>query len=318
MKKKLKTAKSSGKIPVVFFGSGPVAAKSLELLQYNFNVVAVVTKPRPPHHRGRFPVIDLAETNDLPLHQVSSKQDLSSLIKTKPFDTDLAILIDFGIIVTRDVIDYFPKGIVNSHFSLLPQWRGADPITFAILSGQEETGVSLMLIDEGMDTGRLLRQVAYTIKDDETTPSLTDALIKVSDQSLKETMPLWVSNDITAIPQEASTISPVKQPTYSRKLSKDDGVIDWHKSAEQIEREIRAFIGWPGSRTNIFGKDVIITKARSVSGEAPQPGKVSIIDKSILSVQTSQGLLHINRLKPAGKKEMAAKDFIAGYSRNYN
>src|SRR5690606_13053936 len=125
------------KIPVVFFGSGPVAAKSLENMLPDFEIVAVVTKPKPAHHRGNFPVINVAENNNLPLYRVTNKQELTELIRTKPFKSEVAILIDFGIIVSQEVIDYFPKGIINSHFSLLPEWRGADPITFAILSGQK-------------------------------------------------------------------------------------------------------------------------------------------------------------------------------------
>ncbi|MEO6761067.1 MAG: formyltransferase family protein, partial [Candidatus Saccharimonadales bacterium] len=111
--------------PIVFFGSGPVAAKSLELLSKDFEISAVITKPKPSHHHGAFPVIDIASQLDLSLYTASNKQELSELFSNQTFASDLAVLIDFGIIVSQDVIDYFPKGIVNSHFSLLPEWRGA-------------------------------------------------------------------------------------------------------------------------------------------------------------------------------------------------
>lgn len=298
--------------PITFFGSGPVAAKSLELLSKNFEIAAVVTKPKPEHHKGDFPVIALAEQMGVPMHTVSNKKELSELMAAQPFHTEVAVLIDFGIIVTQDVIDYFPKGIINSHFSLLPEWRGADPITFAILSGQKKTGVSFMLIDEGMDTGELIGQVVYQIPDGATTPELTDALIHLSDQGLKEFIPQWLNDEISARPQEDATIAPSKTPSYSRKLTKDDGILDFAQPAEVLEREIRAFIEWPKSRTTLADIDVIITSA-SVVNNSGKPGDFSIADKQLVLFCT-EGSLQIHRLKPAGKGEMTAEAFIAGYS----
>lgn len=294
------------KVPIVFFGSGPVAARSLELLLHNFEVVAVVTKPKPAHHKGDFPVLDVAEARKITLYTVSNKRELSELIATKPFKTEIAILIDFGIIVPQDVIDYFPKGIINSHFSLLPQWRGADPIAFAILSGQSKTGVSLMLIDEGLDTGRLLRQKSLPIEAGDTTPSLTRRLVNLSDQLLKTDLPLYLSG----------RLAPRRQPhpdraTYSRKLTKQDGILDFAKPAETLEREIRAFIEWPKSRTTLADVDVVITSA-SVTHYSGEPGKAQVIDKQLV-IHCGQGALQINRLKPAGKNEMSAEAFLAGY-----
>src|SRR4051812_14202772 len=137
---------NSDKPSIVFFGSGPVAAKSLELLAEYCNVEAVITKPQPEHHKEPFPVLTLAKKRDFKVFTPVGKKELSDLFETKPVTSQLGIVIDYGFIINQDVIDYFPLGIINSHFSLLPEWRGADPITFAILSGQKETGVSLMLI----------------------------------------------------------------------------------------------------------------------------------------------------------------------------
>ncbi len=141
---------------VVFFGTGPVAARSLELLLENFAIEAIVTKPRPAHHRGSVPVLTVAENHSLPTVLVSSKHEASDAVQKANFKSNVGVLIDFGIIVSRDVIDAFPRGIINSHFSLLPEWRGADPITFSLLSGQKKTGVSLMHLVEAMDEGPLL------------------------------------------------------------------------------------------------------------------------------------------------------------------
>ena len=299
---------------MVFFGSGPVAAESLRLLAENFNIEVVVTKPKPTHHRGNFPVLDLVKQLNLPVKTVTNKNELDELISSKPFDSKLGVIIDFGIIVSRKVIDYFPLGIVNSHFSLLPEWRGADPITFSILSGQPKTGVSLMLIDEGLDTGKLLTYKTLPIEPMDTTQSLTDRLIKLSDKLLQDYLPKYV----------IGSIKPKNQPhpdraTYSRKLTKEDSIIDWNKSAQQIEREIRAYIEWPKSRTKIADKEIIITKAHALPTNIPNNpiGKFEAVGNALM-VECGKGTLCIDRLKPAGKSEMTAMAFLAGYKNLIN
>ncbi len=298
---------------IVFFGSGPVAARSLELLAKNFTIETVITKPRPPHHKGDVPVLTVVEKLNIPLLTSSNKQELNELIKNCMIKSRIAILIDFGIIVSREVIDFFPLGIVNSHFSLLPLWRGADPITFAILNGDSKTGVSLMMIDEGMDTGKILTQKTYQLPKDITTPELTNNLINLSAELLYDFVPRYISGEI----------KPHSQPhpdraTYSRKLSKADSLIDWSKPASQIEREIRAFIGWPGSKTILFDKEVTITSANEIPDTPPdsEPGDITVSkETSELSVTTSNGSILVNKLKPAGKREMTIKEFIIGYGK---
>lgn len=292
---------------VVFFGSGPVAAESLALLAQSFTVEAVVTKPKPSHHRGSFPVIDAALQLGLPLHTVSNKGELSALVATKPFTSKLGVLIDFGIIVAQDVIDYFPLGILNSHFSILPEWRGADPITFSILSGQEVTGVSLMFLVEAMDEGPLYAYGEQPLDGTETTPVLTSKLIQLSNALLKHELPRLFKDPSKVVSQDITK----RQLSYSRKLTKTDGVIDWTKSAEVIEREVRGFIEWPKSTTQLAGKDVVITAAHVIDNRG-KPGTVEIIDKQLV-VYCGDKALAIDTLKPAGKKEMTAAAFLAGY-----
>lgn len=321
----------SEKISVVFFGTGPVAAKSLELLSKNFEIEAVITKPKPAHHRASFPVLETANQLSLPIFEVTDKQTLSELFKTAEFTSKVGVLIDFGIIVSQDVIDYFEKGIINSHFSLLPEWRGADPISFSILSGQKKTGVSLMILVEAMDEGPILAIGEQELDGTETTPVLTEKLIHLSDALLRDSLEAYVKN--LPHPQTGALIKPSDQieparmlgrstkPSYSRMLTKEDGIIDWSKSAEQIEREIRAFIDWPRSRTKLGSIDVIITKARAIPSQSPnsQPGDIDIVDQiSELGIVTSNGTLWIEKLQPAGKKEMAAVDFIRGYRNRLN
>ena len=228
-------------LSIVYFGSGPLAAKSLAFLHEYFNVEAVITKPRAAHHKGPVPVIEFCETHNLSYFTPANKAGLSELFSRSKFRSQVGVVIDYGIIINRDVIDAFPLGIVNSHFSLLPEWRGADPITFAILSGQTKTGVSLMLINEKMDEGPLLAQAEIALTPTTTAVSLTEELIEVSNALLAEIMPLYHDGGIQPVSQ-SSTISETKVPSYSRRLSKTDGALNWQKPAEQLEREIRAYL----------------------------------------------------------------------------
>jgi methionyl-tRNA formyltransferase len=253
-------------------------------------------------------VLSAAEELGLKVYMAADKKELDSLFATTPVTSRLGVLIDFGIIVSADVIDYFPLGIVNSHFSLLPEWRGADPITFAILSGQEQTGVSLMLLVPAMDEGPLLAQGACPVDTKTTTPSLTEQLIRISNQLLGSNIPAYLSGDIAPEPQDNS-----KTPSYSRKLTKDDGVIDWTKPADRIEREVRAYIEWPKSRTTFSETEIIITEAHVVT-ENGQAGDTAIIDK-LPVVFCGTGALAIDKLKPAGKKEITGQSFLAGYKK---
>lgn len=295
---------------IVFFGSGPVAAASLELLAKDFVIEAVITKPQPAHHKEPFPVLEVVSKLGLRVFTPNSKKELSELFKTKPVKSQVGVVIDYGFIINKDVIDYFQLGIINSHFSLLPKWRGADPISFAILNGDTETGVSLMLIVEKMDEGPLLAQASYKLSQTETTPRLTDGLIKLSHQLLQETLYSYLSGACKAVPQSSDGVS------YSHKLAKSDGIIDWSKPAVQLEREVRAYIEWPKSRAVIAGKDVIITSSEVITAEG-KPGTFEVVEKALLAY-CGEGSLNIEKLKPAGKPEMTAQAFLAGHGKTLN
>ncbi len=298
---------------ILFFGSGPVAAKSLELLLSWCEVEAVITKPQPPHHKELFPVIDIAQKYELPILTISSSQELDSLVADRRFISRVGVLIDYGIIVSEKVIDSFELGIVNSHFSLLPEWRGADPITFAILSGQRQTGVSLMLVVPKMDQGPLIAYGEYDLEPHITTPELTENLIELSNALLEHALPAYLAGSIEPQPQSVTG----RNVSYSRKLVKEDGNMDWHKTAAVLEREIRAFIDWPKSFTTLAAKKVIITKAHVVPSQDPDknPGNLEVLkDTGMLMIATANGTLCIDTLKPEGKTEMTAKAFIAGYA----
>lgn len=292
--------------PVVFLGSGPVAAEALRLLAIHTPIEAVITKPQPVHHKETFPVLaacsELGITNVI---TVSNKRELSQRIAEQPLQSRAGVVIDFGIIISQDVIDSFELGIVNSHFSLLPKWRGADPITFSVLSGDTETGVSLMLIVEALDEGPLLTQQALPITSETTTPSLTKQLITLSDQLLQSTLPPYMAGEIK--PQD----QPTNGTSYSRKLTKSDSLMDWNKSAAELERQIRAFAEWPKSRAKIGDRDVVLTSAHVTPGSGT-PGALWLEGRQ-LGIYTAKDVLVIDRLIPVGKKEMSASDFLLGY-----
>ena len=293
---------------IVFFGSGPVAADSLRLLAQDFPIEAIITRPRPAHHRGDTPVLAVAEDLGLPVLLATNKAELDQLFNSRSIKSQLGVLIDYGIIISSKVINYFPLGIINSHFSILPEWRGADPISFAILSGQKQTGVSLMQLVPGMDEGPLLAYGTYDLPTDITTPELTKHLINFSHMLLQRTIPKYIRDKKPGEPQ-ATTGRPV---SYSRKLTKDDGIIDWHKPAIELEREIRAFSGWPRSRTKLFDKEVVITKAHTAPGYYGKAGTIKS-ENHELRIQTGKDILIIDYLIPAGKKEMPGAAFLVGY-----
>jgi methionyl-tRNA formyltransferase len=299
MKKPSKPKSSATSL--VFFGTGPVAAASLHgLLDAGFEIETVITKPKPAHHRGETPVLELAKREKLLIYTAGSKDELLKIFDEHGFSSLVGLVVDYGVLIPQEVIDYFPKGIINSHFSLLPQWRGADPITFALLSGQDKTGVSLMLIEPELDTGKLIAQAHYDIEPDETNITLTKSLVELSNKTLAEILPLYLAGQIVPTNQNQ-----LEEPTYSRRLTKEDGVVKWDKPAEVIEREVRAYLGWPRSRAEIFGYPVIITRSRV--GENAKDGA--------LIVECQPGWLEVLELIGPSGRTMSGEDFIRGYKK---
>lgn len=282
---------------IIFFGSGPVAARSLECLLSHFKIEFVITKAKKPSYKDIPPVEKITQNNNLTTFYADTVDEVEQIIANKKQTSQLGILIDYGVIINQKTINAFAYGIINSHFSLLPEWRGADPITFSILSGQTTTGVSLMLVDKGLDTGDLIIQEKLAISKDETTPTLTKKLINLSNQLLIKTIPLYL----------AQKIQPTKQPsipaTYSRKINKFDGAINWQKNAQTIEREIRAFLGWPKSYTILLDKKVIITKAHPVASPQENPVAIPCGNNTWLA---------IDELIPENSRVMSYQSFLNG------
>ncbi len=289
--------------PTIFFGSGPVAARSLQLLLDWHPVGIVVTKRTPPHHKEKAPVESVAQLHQLPILYADSKKELDAL--DLPV-ADYGIVIDYGVIIGTHTIGHFPLGIINSHFSILPQWRGADPITYALLSGQSKTGVSIMRIDEGLDTGPLLTTSELDITETDTNQSLTKKLILTSDALLKNTLPAYADGSQSVYEQ------PHRIATYSQKLTKSSGVLLPERTASELARQVRAFSGWPGSRLLYKGMWLTVTQAEPSTVRTPL-GELSVVNK-LLYFGCADGSLCIHELQPAGKKSMSAAAFINGYA----
>jgi len=286
---------------IVFFGSGPVASATLEALLPHFAIEAIITKPRQPGHRGTVPVLEFAQAHNVPYFTPSNKKELSELFSSATFTSQVGLVVDYGIIISRPVIDFFPKGIVNSHFSLLPYWRGADPITFSILGGRPKTaGVSLMLINEKLDEGELLAQEPFKLSPTITTPELTDALVKQSNKLLTRILPNYLNGLVKPYAQ------PPIIPTFSRKLTKEDSLLDTHKTAHQLALEVRAFAGWPKSKINLFGHTVIVKKARVAQNAA---------DGALVVPCGGHTFLEILELTAPSGKTMHGADFLRGYKK---
>lgn len=220
----------------------------------------------------------------------------------------LAVLAAYGRIVPQSVIDEFPVGIINVHPSLLPAYRGPTPIEQSILDGVAKTGVSIMKLTAGMDEGPIYKQKSMQLTGHESKIELTERLQKLGADLLVEILPSIAEG----------ILKPRSQPhpnraTYSRKLTKQDGKINWHKPAQVIEREIRAFSGWPRSYTQINGLALAITKAKVVPLQG-RPGQLKI-NKNSLVIYAGNDALEITQLQPASKKEMPVSAFIAGYRR---
>lgn len=288
---------------LVFFGNERIAtgvttnAPILRaLIEAGYPVETLIVNHEPPRSRKerKLEVLEVAEAHNIPVLTPRSNDELRAAVA--PLKSKAAILVAYGRMVPQSVIDHFPGGIVNVHPSVLPKHRGSIPIESVILSRETETGVSLMQLAREMDAGPVYTQTNLQLSGAETKQELADILIAQSISTLIERLPSILDGSLLPTAQDESLA------TYDQRIAKTDGVIDWGKSADQIEREIRAYAGWPRSRTNLHGREVIITEAR-VSD-----------NKDDLSVQCGDGkFLTIERLVPTGKKEMTAQEFLRGF-----
>ncbi len=297
-------------------GTPDFAVPSLRLLhessaQHQWQVVAVVTQPDRPAGRGNkvipSPVKAYALAHDLPVLQPASLRKEPVIVdQLRDLAPDLFVVAAFGQILRQTVLDIPTHGALNVHASLLPAYRGASPITGAILDGVAETGVSIMQMDAGMDTGPVLTQARLALELTDTTLSLSERLAAQGATVLVETLPRWLAGSIIPTPQSALP----GEVSLCRMIKKEAGLIDWHLPADQIERMTRAYAPWPSAYTLWQGEIFKIWQATVSAGEAT-PGLV-VNTANGPAVGTGQGLLHLQTVQPAGKRPMAMASFLNG------
>ena len=297
---------------LVFVGTPRFGEVVLGALIGRYEIAAVVTQPDRKAGRGRrvavSPVKALALAQGIPVLQPESLRRAEALEQVRQLAPLAIVVAAFGQLLPPAVLAMPPRGCVNVHASLLPRFRGAAPIPAAILSGDKETGVTIMLMDEGLDTGPILSQAAVPIEADDTTGSLTEKLATLGGQLLVETLAPWLRGDIQPRRQDES------QATYAGSLRRQDGRIDWHEPAALIARRCRAFSPWPGAFTYWEGRELKVLRARAWEGEAAMaaPGHVVQEDEAGIAVATGNGLLVLRELQLAGRRPLPASDFARG------
>jgi methionyl-tRNA formyltransferase len=296
---------------IAFMGTAELAGPCLEAVTKvpGHEVVAVVTQPDRPKGRDLKPapppVKVVAERLGLPVIQQPLKiREPSAVVALGATRPDLIVVVAYGQILPKSLLEIPRLGCINVHTSLLPRWRGAAPIQYAILHGDHETGVTTMYMDEHMDTGDIILQRAQLIHPDDTSAVLHDRLAQLGAVLLTETVML-IAEDKAPRAKQDETLA-----TYAKKITKEDGRIKWTQSAVEIERQVRAFNPWPGGYAHVGELLLKIWKVEIVEGITGNPGEV----QENFVVATGQGGLRILELQPANSKRMSAGDFLRGHT----
>ena len=298
------------KLKLIFAGTPDFAARHLAaLLSSDHEVVAVYTQPDKPAGRGQkltaSPVKDLALAHDLPVYQPASLRNEEAQAELAALGADLMVVVAYGLILPKAVLDTPRLGCLNVHGSLLPRWRGAAPIQRAIWAGDAETGVTIMQMDVGLDTGAMIRKVSCPIAFDETSASLYDKLAELGPQALVDTINAMAAGETAAEAQDDA------QANYAEKLSKEEARIDWSMEAVAIERCIRAFNPWPISWFEVADQTIKVWQAEVIDSDHGQPvGTLLKADKQGIDVATGKGVLRLLTLQPPGKKAMSVPDLL--------
>ncbi len=278
------------------------------LIDKGYDVVAIISHHSDSTSRNQreLEVASIAKEFNIPLLLPKNPSEVLDDLKT--FDADIAVLAAYGRIISQEVIDLFPLGIINIHPSLLPKYRGPTPIESAILNGDRKTGVSIMKLTAEMDEGPVYAQTKITVEDDEEKFDLYAKIVDTGTQLFFDCLPKIIDGSLQSTEQNNS------EATYSKLIKKSDSILDWDKTAQQLANEVHAFRGWPQSRTKLANMEIIVTQAFSINDKSNNPGLIDITEKNKLTVGTSDGKLCIERLKPLGKKEMPIAAFLSGYS----
>lgn len=294
-------------------GTPPSAVLPLQaLIGSDDSVVAVVTPPDRPRGRGQKvqpPAVKVAAQEwGIPVLQpLKIRNNPGFLDQLRHLHPDLIVVAAYGQLLPKELLDLPPHGCINLHPSLLPLYRGGAPVAWAILNGEERTGVTIMRLNMKMDAGDILLQKEETILPNDTTETLEHRLFRIGSEALLETIARIKSDTLKPIPQDDS------KATFAPQLKKEEGRIDWSQPAETIARQVRAFNPWPGASFQLEGRFCKVWKAHAERGRSPTPGSVLSTDGDLLKVGTGEGVLVIEELQLEGKRRMSAGAFLHGH-----
>lgn len=299
---------------IVYAGTPDFAVPALaDLCAASHRVLAVYTQPDRPAGRGRVltasPVKAYALTQGLPVEQPVNFRDAAVIAQLRSYAPDVMVVAAYGLILPQAVLDIPRFGCINIHGSLLPRWRGAAPIQRAILAGDAATGVTIMCMEAGLDTGPMLSKQGFAIGAHDTAAEVHDRLA-----TLGSCLLLDVLNDLPSALSHAQA-QPEAGVTYASKLSKEEARLDWSQSAVQLDRQVRAFNPWPIAETRLQGEQLRVWRAQPL--EAPHssiPGTVLRADATGIQVACGSGILNLTQVQQAGRKALAASDFIKSHS----
>ncbi|MBV2125486.1 MAG: methionyl-tRNA formyltransferase [Candidatus Thiodiazotropha sp. (ex Ctena orbiculata)] len=301
-------------LKIVFAGTPAFAATALEaLLTTHHRVVAVYTQPDRPAGRGRkvqlSPVKEMALANGIEVRQPQTLKDENAQHELAGLNADLMVVVAYGLLLPQAVLDIPRLGCINIHASLLPRWRGAAPIQRALLAGDKESGVTIMQMEAGLDTGPMLYTLRTPIRDDDTGGTLHDRLALLGAQALVTCLPDLAGGRLQAEIQDEHLAN------YAGKLEKQEGLIDWSRPAAEIDRKVRAFNPWPVAQCRYDDRIMRIWQAQPLNeGCAAKPGEVLRSGKPGIDVATGDGVLRISQLQMPGKRAMSAADFLNAHS----
>lgn len=311
---------------VVFMGTPDFAVGALEaIITAGHQVLAVVTQPDKPRGRGKemqvTPVKACAVAHNIPVFQPVKVREKESVETLRSYGADVFVVAAFGQILSEEILTMPKYGCINIHASLLPKYRGAGPIQWAIINGEEKTGVTIMQMDKGIDTGDMLMKTEVMIDPKENGDSLHDKLAEAGARLIVEAMPKIESGELIPVKQNE------EESCYAKMLQKSMGRIDWQQSAKKLDCLIRGLISWPGAYTGFRGKNLkiwdeeLVSEYESTSAETmileeeeqSAPGTVVDVTKDAFYVKTGEGILKILAVQPEGKRRMPVKDFLLGY-----
>jgi methionyl-tRNA formyltransferase len=296
-------------VRIVFMGSPEFALPSLEACIARHQVVLVVAQPDKPAGRGkeltRPPVALAADAAGIPIYQPRSARPPEVADRLRATGAELAVVVAYGKILPRGVLDAFPKGCVNVHGSILPAYRGAAPVQWAIIRGERETGVTIMKLDEGMDTGPMLLERRVAIRDDDTAGTLAQRLAAVGAEALVDALAAIEAGTAVETAQDAALAS------YAPMLEKAHGQVDWTRSAFEVRNLIRGVDPWPGATTTAGGEPLKLFGAALADGQG-EPGSVIAVGPEGLLVAAGDGAVRIAELQAPGKRRMTAIELARG------